>query len=165
MVEDQNLGYALGASEYLTKPIDRERLLAVVRRYTQEGANEPILVVDDDDQTRHLLRRSVEKAGFPVLEARDGREALEHIDDVVPQLILLDLIMPRMNGFEFLAALREREFPRPVPIVVITAKDLSPEERQILEGATERVLQKGSYTREELLAEVHALVEERTSGE
>jgi signal transduction histidine kinase/CheY-like chemotaxis protein len=155
MMDDKNLGYALGAADYLTKPIDRERLLAVLARH-RPGL--PILVVDDDPALRELLRRALEREGYVVVEAADGRAALARIEERVPGLILLDLMMPHMDGFEVLAELRTRPAWRGIPVAVVTAKDLAPEERQRLNGHVERVLAKGALGPQALLAEVRELV-------
>jgi signal transduction histidine kinase/DNA-binding response OmpR family regulator len=155
IVDDRNLGYALGASEYLTKPIDRERLVTVLKQHRRHG---PILVVDDDAELRQLLRRMLEPEGYAVLEAENGREALERLRDTSPSAILLDLMMPEMDGFEFVTELRRHESGRAIPIVVITAKDLSREDRDRLNGYVEKILQKGPYDRDRLLAEVRELV-------
>jgi signal transduction histidine kinase/DNA-binding response OmpR family regulator len=165
VTDDRNLGYALGASEYLTKPIDRERLSEILRRYAASSdADESLaLVVDDEIEARALLRRGLERDGWRVVEARNGREALERLEHMAPQLILLDLMMPEMDGFEFVAAVREQERWRSVPILVITAKDLTNEERSRLEGGVARILQKGGYGRAELLAEIRSLVGERAT--
>jgi hypothetical protein len=97
--------------------------------------------------------------------AANGREALAAVAEATPRLILLDLMMPEMDGFEFVAKLREREGWRSIPILVITAKDVTPEERERLEGRVARILQKGGYGREDLLAEIRKLVGVRvTSG-
>ena len=135
IVDDRNLGYALGAADYLTKPIDRERLVAVLARHRPQR---PILVVDDDPALRELLRRTLEREGYAVLEAGDGRAALARIEERLPGLILLDLMMPHMNGFELLTELRARPEWRGIPVVVVTAKDLTPEERQRLNGHVEK---------------------------
>jgi len=155
IVDDRNLGYALGAADYLTKPIDRERLVAVLARHRPQR---PILVVDDDPALRELLRRTLEREGYAVLEADDGRAALARIEERLPGLILLDLMMPHMNGFELLTELRARPEWRGIPVVVVTAKDLTPEERQRLNGHVERILAKGALGPEALLAEVRELV-------
>ena len=155
IVDNRNLGYALGAADYLTKPIDRERLVAVLARHRPQR---PILVVDDDPALRELLRRTLEREGYPVLEAADGRSALACIEERLPGLILLDLMMPHMNGFELLTELRARPEWRGIPVVVVTAKDLTPEERQRLNGHVERILAKGALGPEALLAEVRELV-------
>ena len=103
IVDDRNLGYALGAAEYLTKPIDRERLLAVLARYRRDR---PVLIVEDDAPLRELLRRMLEREGYTVVEAEHGRAALDRLREGAPGVILLDLMMPVMDGFEFLAELR-----------------------------------------------------------
>jgi signal transduction histidine kinase/CheY-like chemotaxis protein len=155
IVDDKNLGYALGASDYLTKPIDRERLGTVLRQYRRDR---PVLVVDDDAGLRQLLRRMLEPEGYAVVEAENGRAALERLRDVSPSVILLDLMMPEMDGFEFVAEFRRHEAWRAIPIVVVTARDLSRDDRERLNGYVEKILQKGTHDRERLLAEVRELV-------
>jgi CheY-like chemotaxis protein/two-component sensor histidine kinase len=155
IVDDRNLGYALGASDYLTKPIDRERLVTVLKQHRRDR---PVLVVDDDPEVRQLLRRMLESEGYAVGEAENGRVALERLRGESPSLILLDLMMPEMDGFEFVAELRRHEGWRAIPVVVITARDLSRDDRERLNGHVERILQKGTYDRDLLLAEVRELV-------
>jgi CheY-like chemotaxis protein len=155
IVDDKNLGYALGAADYLTKPIDRERLVSVLTQYRRDR---PVLIVDDDAGLRQLLRRMLEPEGYTVLEAENGRAALERLRDSSPGAILLDLMMPEMDGFEFVAEFRRHEAWRGIPIVVVTAKDLSREDRERLNGHVERILQTGLHSRAELLAEVRELV-------
>jgi GAF domain-containing protein/CheY-like chemotaxis protein/anti-sigma regulatory factor (Ser/Thr protein kinase) len=155
IVDDKNLGYALGAADYLTKPIDRERLVTVLDKYRRDL---PVLVVDDDVAVRQLLRRMLEPEGYAVVEADNGRAALERLRDVSPCCILLDLMMPEMDGFEFVTEFRRREAWRAIPIVVITAKDLSHDDRERLNGYVQKILQKGTHGREQLLAEVRELV-------
>jgi signal transduction histidine kinase/DNA-binding response OmpR family regulator len=155
IVDDKNMGYALGASDYLTKPIDRERLVTILQEHRRDL---PVLVVDDDVEVRQLFRRILEPEGYTVVEAENGREALERLRDVSPSVILLDLMMPVMDGFEFVAEVRRHEPWRAIPIVVVTAKDLSHHDRERLNGHVQRVLQKGAYGREQLLAEVRELV-------
>ncbi len=158
MTDDRNLGYALGASEYLTKPVDWDRLGKVLHRYADEDGESLALVVDDEPRAREMLRRALERAGWRVAEAENGLAALQLVADATPQLILLDLMMPEMDGFEFVAKLREKESGRSIPILVITAKDVTAEDRTRLEGRVARILQKGSYGREDLLAEIQNLV-------
>jgi signal transduction histidine kinase/CheY-like chemotaxis protein len=155
IVDDKNLGYALGASEYLTKPIDRERLVAVLKQHRRDR---PVLVVDDDVAVRQLLRRMLEPEGYTVVEAENGREALDRLREVSPGVVLLDLMMPEMDGFEFVAEFRRHAAWRAIPIVVITAKDLTRDDHERLNGYVERILRKGAYGREQLLADVRELV-------
>jgi CheY-like chemotaxis protein len=149
------MGYALGASDYLTKPVDRDRLVSVVGRYRRDL---PVLVVDDDAEARRLLRRMLEYEGYAVVEAETGREALAHLRDTTPSVVLLDLMMPEMDGFDFATEFRDHHEWRDIPIVVITAMDLSREDRARLTGRVERILQKGLHERDQLLAEVRDLV-------
>ncbi|MBI4543793.1 MAG: response regulator [Gemmatimonadetes bacterium] len=158
ILDNQNLGFALGATEYLTKPVDRERLLAVLGRYRRGDGEGPVLIVEDDAAIRSMLRRILEREGYAAIEAENGRAALERMLQQRPQLVLLDLVMPEMDGFEFAAALREREEWRTIPVIVVTAKELTAADRQRLNGFVEAILQKGAYTRERLLAEVRELV-------
>jgi CheY-like chemotaxis protein len=154
MVDEKNLAFALGASDYLTKPIDRDHLAMVLRKYERAGAPRRVLVVEDDSLTRTALRRAMESEGWEVVEAEHGRMALQRSADRVPDLVLLDLMMPEMNGFEFLEALRARESWRAVPVVVITAKELTDEDRRRLNGGVERVVAKGGQGLEALAAAV-----------
>jgi PAS domain S-box-containing protein len=157
MVDDKSLGYALGAADYLTKPIDREQLVAVLRKYHPHRS---VLVVDDDLAMRDLIRRILESEGYVVVEAENGRVALDRVRDEKPGLILLDLMMPETDGFEFIDEFRRHDAWRGIPIVVVTAKDLSVEDRRRLNGYVERVLQKGALSREALLRDVRDLVAE-----
>ena len=156
ITDERNLGIALGASEYLTKPINRERLAAVLARYSRADAPRRVLVVEDDESARALIRRALEAEGWEVDEAENGRVALERLDASRHALVLLDLMMPEMDGFEFLETVRGGEDPSAVPIVVITAKELTDEDRVRLNGGVERIVQKGS--RDRFLHEVRDLV-------
>ncbi len=160
ILEESNLGYALGASEFLTKPVDRERLSAVLQRLAPQAATGAILVVEDDPVVRELICRAVLREGLEAEEAPNGRVALERVRARLPALVLLDLMMPEVDGFEFLHALRQREEWRAIPVVVVTAKELTAEERALLAGRSERILHKGGRGSEELLGEVRRLLRE-----
>jgi CheY-like chemotaxis protein len=105
-----------------------------------------------------MLRRLLEQQGWTVTEAENGRIALQSVIETRPALILLDLMMPEMDGFEFLDELRKREGCGSIPTVVITAKDLTAQDRKRLNGGVDKVVQKGAYDRQELLAQVRDLV-------
>ena len=164
IVDDQNMGYSLGATEYLTKPIDRDRLAAVLKRYVGDGTSRSALLVEDDADTRDVTRRILELAGWNVVEAENGRVALERLTSFRPAAILLDLMMPEMDGFEFVDEMRKHPEWKSIPVVVVTAKDLTFEDRARLNGQVELILQKGSYSREELLRETSALVASRVKN-
>ena len=154
MLDDRDIGHALGAADYLTKPFDRQKLAAALRRYRRDGAQRPVLVVEDDASTREVIRRTLERDGWVVSEADNGRRGLQSVARQVPDLILLDLMMPEMDGFEFVAELRKSESGRRIPVVVVTAKEISEEDRRRLNGHVRRVLHKGSFSREELSSEL-----------
>ena len=158
MIDDQTRGYSLGAVDYLTKPVDRELLHRTLSRYYCAEAVCPVLLVEDDVETRALMAHTLEKAGWTVSEAGNGREALDMMTTVQPRLILLDLMMPVMDGFGFLAALRARPEWQQLPVIVITAKDLTGDDRDRLAGVVEEVVEKNAYTREQLLEHVRAAV-------
>ncbi|MEX2213906.1 MAG: response regulator [Phycisphaeraceae bacterium] len=164
ITNNKNMGYALGASEFITKPVDRDHLVSLLRKYRCEHPPCPVLLVEDDDAVKELLRHMLEKEGWTVEEAKNGREGLERVAENVPELILLDLMMPEMDGFEFLFELRKKEAWRKIPVVVITAKELTEKDRAQLTGNVDRILQKGAYTRDELLKLVHDLVRECTTA-
>src|SRR5438876_6701008 len=164
IVGDKDLGFALGAAEYLLKPIDRNQLLAVMKKYLQGSPTGHVLIVEDDIDLRTMIRRMLEMEHWTVVEAENGVAALQSIQARVPSVILLDLIMPVMDGFQVLAELHKREDWRNIPVVVITAKDLSEADRQRLVGQTEKILGKGSYVREELVREVRNFVDHFRDG-
>ncbi|HEX8128044.1 MAG TPA: response regulator [Pyrinomonadaceae bacterium] len=161
IVDDKNKGYALGAADYMTKPFDREQLAATLAKYrrTATNRNAPALVVEDDEATRALLVRMLEQEGWHVREAANGRAALAQVAEEQPQLILLDLMMPEMDGFEFVQELHKLPGARSIPVVVITAKDITLEDRLRLSGYVEKILEKGSYSRDDLLRAVREMVE------
>ena len=154
---DQSLGCALGAVDYLLKPIDSDRLLTLLQPYRRE-ASPFVLVVEDNRDNREMICRQLAKAGWQVLEAENGLQALEIMQTEQPGIILLDLMMPEMNGFEFIRELRQHPQWRSLPVIVLTAKDLTIEEQQWLDGQTQRIYQKGTSSRQLLLDEIHSLL-------
>jgi signal transduction histidine kinase/CheY-like chemotaxis protein len=155
IMDNRNMGFALGAAEYLTKPVERERLLAVLRKYRKQPA---VLIVEDEQDMRDLLRRTLEKEGCVIREASTGLAALDRVREHRPGVILLDLMMPEMDGFQFLEQLRSLEECRTIPVIVLTAKDITDEEHRWLNGRVEQVFRKGAHSRDELLREVRQLV-------
>jgi signal transduction histidine kinase/DNA-binding response OmpR family regulator len=159
MIDDRTRGYSLGAVDYLTKPVDREQLNKTLSRYyCAEDDTCPVLLVEDDAETREVMARTLEKAGWTVSEAGNGQEALDIMSDLHPRLILLDLMMPVMDGFDFLTAMRARPEWQHIPVIVITAKDLTADVRDRLNGRVEEIVEKSAYTREQLLQRVSEAV-------
>jgi hypothetical protein len=155
---DEAMSYALGATHCLTKPLDRQHLMKILDGYRCPEGGRHVLVVEDDAATRDMTRRMLEREGWCVAEAGNGLAGLQQLEREVPDLILLDLMMPVMDGFQFSHELRKHEEWRKIPVVVVTAKDLTEENRRELSGAVERVLQKGAFDHEELVAEIRRLV-------
>jgi signal transduction histidine kinase/DNA-binding response OmpR family regulator len=158
IMRDRDLGFALGAADYVTKPLDREMLMRVVGRHVRGDGKAQVLVVDDDPKTREMLRRTLQKAGWTVAEAADGCEAIEALERAKPALVLLDLMMPGMDGFEVLERLHADETWREVPVIIVTAKDLTAEDVDRLNGRVVKVLQKGAYQRRDLVRDIHAMI-------
>jgi Amt family ammonium transporter len=154
--DSEDMGFALGAAAYLAKPIESDVLVNVMKKFHKHQGQ--VLVVDDDAVTRDMLRRTLQGEGWTVAEAANGREALARVMEAAPALILLDLMMPEMDGFQFVDELRARDQWRSIPVVVMTAKDLTQADRDQLNGHVERIAQKGLYSRERLLREVYDLV-------
>jgi PAS domain S-box-containing protein len=145
IVDEQHKGIALGAADYLTKPIDRERLLRTIARFATAGSKPRILVVEDDPAQREIMRAPLETEGYVVDEAEDGRAGLTRLGAAAPDLILLDLMMPGMDGFEFAAALQARPDWRRIPVIVVTAKDLTEADRKRLEAGVAKILLKHEF--------------------
>ena len=158
MVDDPQHGFTLGSSDYATKPVDRRRLSRMLKKYTCPSPPCPVLVVDDDVSTRALTRAMLEKEGWAVSEAENGIEALRSMEHERPSLIFLDLSMPQMDGFEFAAEVRRHPEWRSIPIVVVTAEDLTSDDRKRLNGNVDSIVRKNGDTRESLLAQVRDLL-------
>ncbi|MBI5365498.1 MAG: response regulator, partial [Planctomycetes bacterium] len=150
MEQNRALGFALGVSDFLTKPVDREQLVAILQRYHPTTPSR-ILLVDDDPDVRLVLGRQLVGAGWTVSEAENGRVGLARFEEDRPSVILLDLMMPEMDGFQFVHELRRRPEGGSVPVIVLTAKDLSVADRTQLQGYVQRVFQKGSVPAAELV--------------
>ncbi len=165
MLQDKTIGYALGASDYLTKPINRDRLHAILHKYQCDNPPCSILLVEDDPDSRTMMRQMLEKEGWVVTEAADGRIALNLLEEANPVLVVLDLMMPEVDGFQFLQTLRQFEKWRSLPVIVVTAKDITEGDRQQLQGQVERILQKGAYKRDALLSEIRHQIQQTVKNQ
>ena len=164
IVDEKNRGYALGATEYLVKPVDRQKLMDVLRGLCG-STGRPLLIVDDDDLGRRQIRAALEQQGWTVTEAIDGRDALTRLSEARPDVIILDLMMPEMDGFEFLEEMRRKPEWRHIPVVVVTAKDLTDADRRRLNGGVERIIQKSDRDQmlRQLSREISRCVKRRTA--
>ncbi|MEJ2012652.1 MAG: response regulator, partial [Anaerolineales bacterium] len=160
IVDKTELGYQLGADDYLVKPLEEGALVAALQRIRtdhQSGAELNLLVVDDDEDILDLMRQLLEGQPYRVASAVDGQEALEALDSDPPDLIMLDLLMPRMDGFEFLEALRESGHS--IPVIVLTAKTLTASDSDLLEGRVQGILRKNGLDQKRLLEELQQTME------
>jgi CheY-like chemotaxis protein len=162
VVPDRGIGLSLGAVDVLTKPVDRAHLSSLLNRLLRRDG--PILVVEDDTGTREIIRHAIEKMQLTMAEATNGRSALDWLtENPPPAVILLDLMMPEMDGFAFLDAFAARAECRDVPVIVITAKQLTPGERERLVGQAQQVIAKGESIRADVVAAVSEAVRRRSA--
>jgi CheY-like chemotaxis protein len=155
ILQDREMGYSLGAADYLMKPVEADRLISIVRRYRTPGATPGhVLVVEDDAATREVVRHFLVADNWTVAEAENGRKALELLSTHKPNIVVLDLMMPEMDGFEFVQKMRSEPAWGKIPVIVVTAREVTEEDRKRLNGHVERILQKGVHSREEILSEI-----------
>ncbi|WP_455375351.1 ATP-binding response regulator [Kaarinaea lacus] len=158
MVDEKNTAYSLGATSYLSKPIDWEKLVETVNKTVRRAGRDCILVVDDDADARKLARLVLENEGYTILEAENGYLGLMRVAERKPSVILLDLLMPNMNGHEFLNELALNERWQDIPIIALTAMELDDQERQSLENRVTMIIQKGAYSIDHVLQAVRKIL-------
>jgi signal transduction histidine kinase/CheY-like chemotaxis protein len=161
IISDKNRGFSLGAADYLTKPIAEDKLIGALKQLdNQDKLDIKVLVVDDQADDILLIRRILEaQSNYNIIEAKNGKEGLELIENKEPDLIILDLNMPEMDGFATIEALKANETTRSIPIIIVSAQDLTPDEQQRLTGQVEALLHKGIFTENELLEDVSRALE------
>jgi CheY-like chemotaxis protein len=158
ILDERTLGYSLGASEFMTKPIDRARLVALVKQFAGKPGSDLVLIVDDQPEVRDIVRTTITGVGLKAAEAANGQAALEWLAaHPRPALILLDLMMPVMDGFEFLDRAQAEGILDDVPVVVLTARELSESERALLAERTMLILTKGAQPISSLGAALSAI--------
>ena len=149
ILEQSDVGFALGAVDFLVKPVKTQRLSAVLHRHCRNQSAH-ILIVDDDPDARDIMRRTLEAHGHRISLAVDGQQGIDSLAAEVPDLVLLDLMMPVMDGFAVLEHIRNDFRLQHVPVVVVTAKTLTAEDREMLRGAR-TILERNAYTRRDLV--------------
>jgi CheY-like chemotaxis protein len=155
VLNERGMAIPMGAADYVTKPVDRQRLAEILREQCADMRSASILVVEDDTATRELLCHSLTGMGCAAFAAVNGRSGLDWLaGHPAPSLILLDLMMPEMDGFEFLRELRKQPAFFDLPVIVVTAKELTPDDVRILSGQTERIITKDQSYLTELTAAV-----------
>jgi CheY-like chemotaxis protein len=159
IVDEHRRGVALGAAGYLTKPIDRERLHRLVTRFRAPTPPTSVLLVEDDAIQRERMRGWLEGPQWSVREAANGREALDRLQQGKPDVILLDLMMPEMDGFAVVAALQKETAWRGIPVIVITSLDLDAKDRERLNAGVQFVLVKERFRPADLVERIRRLVQ------
>ncbi|KAB0678076.1 response regulator [Aureimonas leprariae] len=157
IMDEQRLGFALGASDYLLKPVEWDKLKEVMDRFRADGSG-MVLAIDDDVDTLSRYATMIEKQGFAFVSATNGRLGLDRVRERKPDLILLDLNMPVMDGFDFLKELRTEPGWQDIPVVVLSSKDLTRAERSTLEGAADQILAKSEASMRELATRIREIV-------
>jgi CheY-like chemotaxis protein len=166
VLNERGMAIPLGAADFLTKPVDRQRLTSILREHCAIPSSASILVVEDDLATREMLCRSLMSMGYTAHAAVNGRSALNWLgSNPVPSLILLDLLMPELDGFEFLQEVRKQPAFVDIPVIVVTAKDLTAEDYRILSGQTERIIAKDQAYLNELTVAVRARLAQHPTRE
>lgn len=160
VLDNLELGYALGAKDYLIKPVNKEVLLKTIESCVPETNSDlgPVLIIDDEPDARALLRKILAKEGWHTQTANNGREALELLEQTTPSLILLDLMMPVMDGFTFIKELKKIDPENKIPVIVVTARDLSKVEFEKLSRNANHIVQKSAYEKDELMEQIKKLV-------
>ena len=160
IVDQKQVGFALGAADYLIKPVRKPMLLETIRRHVPSPADEDssILLVDDDPKALELLQEALRSAGYETQGVRSGTRALEVLANKVVGAILLDLLMPGMDGFQVIRHVRQEPALKDLPILVMTAKNLSPDEIALLSRETQGLLQKDGSWKQQLIAEVGRVI-------
>ena len=161
MIDEKNTAYSLGATAYLTKPIDWEKLAITINRCVRKAGQDAILVVDDDADARKLARLVLENDGYTVIEAENGYLGLMRVAERIPSVILLDLLMPNMNGQEFLNELELNERWHGIPVIALTAMELDENETRALNNRVSMIIQKGAYSIDQVLNAVRDILGEK----
>jgi CheY-like chemotaxis protein len=163
IIDDKNRGFALGADDYLTKPVHPDRLMTILQRYRTADETGSVLIIEDDEPSRQLLHRLLERDGWKIEEAENAREGLDKVALSTPSLILLDLMTPEMDGFEFVERLRSQDQYRSIPIVVLTAMELTDQERAKLRDHVTRIASKASVSWASLMSDLTSIVRNTVS--
>jgi len=158
MLGDQELGQALGAVDYITKPFDQSMVIDKVKTLRAMTQQSDVLIVDDDPASRSLLRRTLTNAGLIAREAATGLEAIEQIKLEAPAVVLLDMMMPEMDGFEFMERLQREPAWQDIQVIIVSAKDLSQSDVHWLNKRAMKILQKGTYNRAQLVESVKTIL-------
>ena len=154
IVDNKRLGFSLGAAEYIVKPVEKQVLLRKLRNLEKTTTIKRILVVDNDPDTVKMMSNVLKEAGYKITIAYNSRDAIASIEDFEPDLIVLNLTMPEVSGFDVIEYLKTEEKAKDIPLIVVTHKDLTEDEIDELNGRIQGILNKGILTKEDLLNEL-----------
>ena len=162
MVNQAQAGYALGAAEYMQKPVERNNLNGLIKKWVRRKGRAPVLVVDDDWDIRTAMRTILESQGHKVLEAKNGLEGLQKIAETMPSMIFLDMMMPVMNGMEFMQELNAVPEGANIPVVAFTGVEMDEQETSAVRANFTDVIRKGDFNLQGLMQEVSRLMDKHS---
>jgi DNA-binding response OmpR family regulator len=165
IVEDKKLGFSLGAAEYIVKPVEKQVLLRKLRNLEKTRKVKRVLIVDNEPDTVRLIGNVIGEAGYQVTTAYNSEDAIKSIHDFRPDLIVLNLTMPEMMGFNVVEYLKTAEEAKDVPLILLTHKDLTEKEIDDLNGIIQGILNKGVLTKEDLLKEIKETISKISEGQ
>ncbi len=158
VLDNLNHAYTMKAEEYLTKPVKKDQLLKVVNKYLAHQTEQNVLIIDDDPDIQNIFKKSLEKKGLNVLTANNGQEGLDIVKENAPSLILLDLMMPTMDGFEFLSTFKTMDNTTNIPVIVVTSMALSETQKNQLNQQVMEIVLKNAFDEQELVKQIKSLV-------
>jgi CheY-like chemotaxis protein len=165
IVEDKKLGFSLGAAEYVVKPVEKEVLLRKLKNVEKTRKVKRVLIVDSDADTVRLIGNVVKEGGYQVTTAYNSEDAIKSIRDFRPDLIILNLTMPEMRGFDVIEFLKTAEEIKDIPLILLTHEDLTEKEIDELNGKIQGILNKGVLTKEDLLQEIRETISKISKGQ
>jgi CheY-like chemotaxis protein len=160
MLDERNVGFGLGAVDYFVKPVQKDALLESLRKTTsamKQKQSAKILVIDDDRSVIDLVQVILEAEGCTVLKAMDGRVGLRLAQEELPDLIILDLVMPEISGFSVAYQLKHNLRTQMIPVIVMTSMEIDDETREQLQGFVVGLMKKSGFTKKDLLQEISAI--------
>jgi len=161
VLEDKEKAFALEADEFMTKPIDKSWLLKTIERFSQKKGIEKILVIDDEEVSRYLLKSVLSETKFTILEAENGMIGIEMAVKERPDVIFLDLMMPVMNGFEALQELKAKEETKDIPVIIVSSKVLSQEEKILLHSTVKAIIPKQCTSKDAILNKLREVIKSK----
>lgn len=170
ILDNKSLGFSLGATEYLTKPVERETVLNALGRLMSPrcvgmDCTPNVLLVDDDPIHIMAMKAVLADSGYKVTVAPGGKEGIEILKEATPCAIILDIMMPEVDGFMVLEELKKRKETRDIPVIILTAKDITDDDKKRLNGSIQDIIGKGNFAHEEVLRDLKNIMERREASD